>query len=290
MPGFNYGARIIVLAIVFICGVVLTGVIDSFMNLGNSASRIDLLWSVVLQNICTFGMPALLSAWILTRRPMEFTGLAHGFSFKAFVGLLVVFAVGLPFLNQLVAWNESVRLPSAMSEVESQLQAMEAAAKALSDKLLATESVGSMLVGVLVIGCLTGFCEELFFRGALQRLLQRRSVGPHAAIWISAIVFSIMHFQFYGFVPRILLGAFFGYLLLWSDSLWLSATAHALNNSLVVVSSWLVTKGIAHDPDKFGVADGGFPWFALISFIIVMSILLLGKNWLFKSKKIMRYG
>lgn len=290
MPGFNYGARLIVLAIVFICGVVLTGVLDGYLNLSQSSSRIDLLWGVVLQNICTFGIPALLSAWILTRRPMEFTGLGNGFSFRAVLGLLIVFAAALPFINQLVAWNEAVKLPAALSNVESQMQAMEEAAKAMSDKLLDAGSVGSMLVGVLVIGCLTGLCEELFFRGALQRLLQSRSVGSHAAVWISAIVFSIMHFQFYGFVPRILLGAFFGYLLLWSDSLWLSALAHALNNSLVVVSSWLVAKGLAPNLDGFGVMQEGFPWPAVVSFAVAILILCIGRNALFRRKKILRYG
>lgn len=291
MPGFSYGARLIVLAIVFICGVVLTGFFDGYLSLGQSASRIDLLWSVVLQNLCTFAMPALLSAWILTRRPMQFTGLVRGFSFRAFAGLLVIFAAGLPFLNQLVAWNEAVKLPEAMGAVESQLQAMEAAAKAMSEKLLAADGVGAMIVGLLVIGCLTGLCEELFFRGALQRLLQGQAIGPHAAIWISAVVFSVMHFQFYGFVPRIILGAFFGYLLYWSDSLWLPALAHALNNGLVVVSSWLVAKGLAPDLDSVGVATGEFPWIALISFVVVVLLLLFGRNLLFRSsKRIVRYG
>lgn len=291
MPGFNYGARLMVLAVVFICGAVVTGIIGGIIDAGQSSSRVLLLWSVVLQNLFTFAIPALLSAWILTRRPLVFTGLAQGFSFRACIGMIVLFAVGLPFINQLVAWNEAVRLPAAMSAVEEELQAMEAAARAMSEKLLDAEETSSMLVGLLVIGCLTGLCEELFFRGALQRLLQGRSVGPHAAVWISAVVFSVMHFQFYGFIPRIFLGAFFGYLLLWSGSLWLSAMAHALNNGLVVAGSWMEARGLAENLDSFGVASGNFPWVAVISFIAVVVMLIVGKNWMFENpKKLLRHG
>ena len=75
----------------------------------------------------------------------------------------------------------------------------------------------------------------------------------HIAIWITAIIFSAVHFQFYGFIPRVLLGAFFGYLALWSGSLWLPIFAHALNNSLVVISTWLTKRNtIDIDINKIG--------------------------------------
>lgn len=61
-------------------------------------------------------------------------------------------------------------------------------------------------------------------------------MNPHGAIWLAAVIFSAVHMQFFGFVPRLILGAYFGYLLLWSRSLWLPVAAHALNNALAVVA------------------------------------------------------
>jgi hypothetical protein len=94
-------------------------------------------------------------------------------------------------------------------------------------------------MSILIIGVLTGLAEELFFRGALQGLFFSTRINRHAIIWIVAIIFSALHFQFYGFIPRMLLGAYFGYLVWWSGSLWTSVAIHALNNSIVAVSQSL---------------------------------------------------
>ena len=74
------------------------------------------------------------------------------------------------------------------------------------------------------------------FRGSLQRLISERKINIHVAVWVTAFIFSIIHLQIFGFVPRLLLGAFFGYMLAWSGSLWLPIMAHAFNNSLTSCS------------------------------------------------------
>ncbi len=96
------------------------------------------------------------------------------------------------------------------------------------------DSFGQYLLGMLVIAVLPGFAEELLFRGIIQRELQRGTNNIHAAIWISAILFGAFHLQFYGLVPRILLGALFGYLYYWSGNLWVPMFAHFLNNGFQV--------------------------------------------------------
>ena len=93
-------------------------------------------------------------------------------------------------------------------------------------------------MNILIIGVLAGFGEELFFRGTFMRLMTTGRVNPHVAIWTVAVVFSAMHLQFFGFVPRTLLGAYFGYLLYWSRSLWVPIIIHASNNIIYVVWQW----------------------------------------------------
>jgi membrane protease YdiL (CAAX protease family) len=88
-----------------------------------------------------------------------------------------------------------------------------------------------------------------------------------------------MHFQFFGFIPRMLLGALFGYLYYWTGSLWVSAFAHALNNSMAVITAWLDNNGyMSCDLDSIGVATGSFPYMALISLMVTVLLLVNHKR------------
>ena len=98
--------------------------------------------------------------------------------------------------------------------------------------------------------------------------------NPHLAIWITAIIFSAIHLQFYGFIPRMLLGALLGYLFYWSGNLWLSILAHFVNNGFAVVVAYLINSNIiSEDAETIGAGDH--------SIIIGMSSLMLSSGLLF---------
>ena len=86
-----------------------------------------------------------------------------------------------------------------MSDIEQMLRQYEDMAKTTTDNLTKGKSFGGMLVLILTVGCLTGFGEEVFFRGMFTRLIIDKPCNKHIAIWIGAFLFSLMHFQFYGF-------------------------------------------------------------------------------------------
>ena len=97
--------------------------------------------------------------------------------------------------------------------------------------------------------------------------------NKHLAVWIVAFVFSTLHFQFYGFVPRMLLGAIFGYAYLWSGSLWVPVIAHAYNNSSVVVMTWLQKAGMASaEASEVGASS---PWLAVSSAVLAIVLMLV---------------
>jgi hypothetical protein len=103
----------------------------------------------------------------------------------------------------------------------------------------------------------------------------------HSAIWITAFIFSTMHFQFYGFIPRLLLGAFFGYLAFWSRSLWLPIFAHTLNNSMVVISTWLIKQNTnAIDVNKIGAnfSNGNYLLITISIIATSLGILILYRH------------
>ncbi len=238
--GMTFGMRLMILGMAFaLCLITGAGVVA----IAGSSNRTELLVSAALQNIIVFALPAMLTAYCLTRSPGDFLETDRVPSYR-WIGLVfLIYLLVYPALDAVIMWNEGWTLPESMSAFESVLRQTEEAARTATDTMLSTDSVGGLLINILIVGILTGICEELFFRGAIQQVLMSGGMRPAVAIWITAFLFSALHFQFYGFIPRLLMGAYFGWLMLRTGSLWTSAVAHALNNSIVVITTWLVNAG-----------------------------------------------
>lgn len=204
--------------------------------------------ATLIQDVVVFIAPALIAAVIFSRYPARFLCLERSPRIWTIVFAVVALLVSAPFQNVVIEWNESLRLPDALSSIARWMQESESRAQASLELLQGGTSVADLVMGLLIMGVLAGMSEEIFFRGALQGILMRDNRSAHAAIWVAAFIFSAFHFQFYGFIPRMLLGAFFGYLVWWSGSLWLAVIVHALNNSVVVYSKWNADRLGTEDP------------------------------------------
>jgi membrane protease YdiL (CAAX protease family) len=143
-----------------------------------------------------------------------------------------------------IEWNASIKLPESLSGIENWAEDLEESMKELTEYLTEFESTGYFIVAIVVIALIPGIGEELLFRGLLQNILKRMVKNDHAAIWIAAILFSAIHFQFYGFIPRMLLGALFGYLYVWSGNLIIPMVAHFINNSVSLIALYVYQKGL----------------------------------------------
>lgn len=256
-----------------ICGLFFTTLIGAIPLKGNA-----LQWSIIAcQNLLAFILPALLT-WKMCFKtnPLQSIEAEKLPSLKMIGVTLLIYFVAMPALNQIVYWNQEMRLPEFFSDFERWCREMEDQAETLTEGLLSSTSIFPTIVNILLIGVLTGIGEEFFFRGAFQKMLIWCKVNPHVAIWTAAVVFSALHFQFFGFIPRLLLGGFFGYLYWWSGNIWVNSFAHALNNSLVIISTWCINKGYLSDEvDMFGVSESGFPMFAIVSAILTAVIIYL---------------
>lgn len=264
---------ILVLFGLMICGLFLTSLL-SFLPFQGHAFQ----WTIFAgQNILAFILPSIL-AWKICfrRKPLVAIEANTLPSWKMLGFAVVVYALAIPALNQIVYWNQEMHLPDMFATFEEWCREMERVAEEQTKGLLSSTAIFDTLMNILIIAVLTGIGEEFFFRGGLQRMLIYCDANHHVAIWTSAVVFSAIHFQFFGFVPRVLLGAWFGYLYWWSGSIWLNAFAHALNNSLVIVSAWLINMGyLSEEFDMLGVATDTFPWLALLSAIMVAVLITL---------------
>ena len=154
------------------------------------------------------------------------------------------------------------------------MKATEKEAAKLTEAFMQMPTVGSFLFNMLMIAVLPAIGEEFMFRGLIQRLLKEWLGNIHVAILIAALLFSAMHMQFYGFLPRLMLGIVFGYLFYWTGSLWIPIFAHFIQNGLVVTVTYLGQQGIiGGDYENFG-STGNIP-VILVSLIISAFILYI---------------
>jgi membrane protease YdiL (CAAX protease family) len=150
----------------------------------------------------------------------------------------------------------------------------EALGARITEAFLSTTSAGGLTVNLIMIAVLPALAEELLFRGVLAKLFRDWTRSNHLAVMISAFVFAAIHLQFYGFLPRFLLGVALGYLFFWSGSLWLPIAAHFTNNFLSVMVEFLFRKGlIPTNAENFGFTTSA--WLTGFSFITVVLILYL---------------
>lgn len=151
------------------------------------------------------------------------------------IGLLSVIVI-LPFNEVIIDWNQHLPLPTLLGAVGEWMDRKEQESILLTNQLIAFNSGHQLVIAVLVIGLIASIGEEVFFRGVIQRKFIEWTANAHLGIWLAAVLFSAVHFQFYGFFPRLLLGVLFGYLYYWSGNLWVAILAHLINNSLVVIT------------------------------------------------------
>lgn len=273
MKNSGFSARLFLFFLVFVfC--FLSGLLVGLELFGESMTLplTTYKWQQLVQSAFAFLLPPLLFASLCHEQPLRYLGLYEPIGWRQALLVVAAMLVAVPCINLLAWLNEQVPFPSFMSGLETRLRLLEDQAQTQTDFLLRAPTFGGLWLNLLVLALMPALGEELFFRGALQRLFGE--VMPKAwPVWLAAFVFSAVHMQFFGFVPRMLLGAFFGYLLLWSGSLWLPVLAHLVNNAVVVVFRYLqMHYPTIPDMDALGTAD---TWWAGVLSAVAFAALVV---------------
>lgn len=276
------GTRLLVLFCLMGAGLIFASVLSRLV------AKMGLLAMLTVQDVIAFIAPAIAAMAIFYRRPLHVMCLDRFPSLNVLLIIVLFYFVSLPGMNWLVAANEAMTLPSCMSGIEQIMRLLEDSAAEMTAQLLDITSVWQLICSVFVVGIMAGVSEEVLFRGAMLRTMQDSRLGTHAVVWIVAIIFSAFHMQFYGFIPRMVLALWLGYLFVWTRSLWAPIIAHTLNNSTVVVMSYLTGKGIVGEDfgDQLGLpADGAFPWLAVTSIVLSIALAIFTSRFLRKSSQ-----
>jgi membrane protease YdiL (CAAX protease family) len=229
--------------------------------------------------ILLFIVPAVIFALLFTKAKIRYLGILNKAAWKTMLISGVGMVLALPLINGLAELNQHMHLPASFQHLEEWMAQSEAQMKDLTEAFMRGTSVNTLLLNLFVIAFLAALSEELFFRGVIQKVLIECFKNKHVGVWIGAILFSAFHLQFFGFFPRMLMGAYLGYLFVWSGSLWPGIFAHFLNNGLATYSAWLMNRGsVSKDIDTFGSNQQDWIYVFISGVLVIISLVLVYKT------------
>ena len=252
-----------------------TGFLKGFnaMNDFNDSTTIAFLkYFQVVNQIGVFILPALLYGYLENRNACSYLKIDQKPGiYLLFISILLIIAF-IPAVNAMVWLNEQMKLPTFIKGIEDWMRESEDKTNLLTEAFLNVSTLGGLIINLFIIGFLAALGEEFLFRGVILRLFSDGLKNTHLAVILSAILFSAFHLQFFGFLPRTALGILFGYIYVWSGSLWIPVILHFIFNGTTVVVAYLYQNGfISTDIESFGVTDNVF----IISASFIFTFLFL---------------
>ncbi|HRG59951.1 MAG TPA: CPBP family intramembrane metalloprotease [Bacteroidia bacterium] len=226
----------------------------------------------VMQALGLFILPTFVFAKLDSTKMSAYLSLNKKPLFYSLICAVLIMLCAQPLINWMADINGQMPAPAWMHESEKE-------AAAITKIFLEMNNYGDLLVNLFMIALIPAIGEELLFRGLFQPLFQKLTKNPHLGIWLSAILFSALHMQFLGFFPRMFMGAAFGYLLLWSGSLWLPIIGHFVNNAGAVIIAFMIQKaGMPQELETVGVGEGAILYVLVSTFLVGVLLFLVRKN------------
>ena len=237
----------------------------------------SLMFTQILSSFFSFVGTSYIYLKMVETKPLSFLNFEKLPKASVFIFMFLAQLCFSPFNGLMQSINENMKLPSFLAGLEKILKSMEDSMAGMMDFLAVFDTPAKFIMAFITIAILAGIGEELLFRGLIQRKFMKAFENPHVAIWVTAIVFSAIHFQFYGFLPRMLLGAVLGYFYYWSGNIWVPIAGHIFNNGLALVMVHLVKiKAISPDIEKLDKIP--------TPYIMMSTVVFLGLMYLIQTK------
>ena len=228
-----------------------------------------------IQSLGMFVFSALLAVFLYAKSIRNELNLKPTKIVAIIIALILTFTI-TPFLGLSMHLNSFLELPDFMSGIQEWMQSKEDSIAEMTKVLLNVEGLGGLMANLLVIAVIPAIGEEFIFRGIIQKQFGKIFKNHHIAILVAAFIFSAIHLQFFGFLPRFILGIILGYLYVWSKSLWLPILFHFFNNGKAVILAYKtdIDKAMANE---FSLDSEFITLFVLFSAITVLLMIVLYK-------------
>jgi len=199
-----------------------------------SITSLPSLASQALSQIIMFGMAPLL--WSLmfegtTYKNISFQNKNIKYYILIAIGLLIV---SMPLIDGINIWNNSWHFQG-----EESFRLMEENAQRVMEKFMQDTSTSNLILNIIVLALIPALLEEYFFRVALQTSMINLFRNKFIGIFLTSILFSLIHFQLFSFFPRVIMGIFLGYLYVLSKNVVVPIVYHFFNNLIIVMGYYL---------------------------------------------------
>lgn len=227
-----------------------------------------------IQAVFGFFIPALVTAWLLNRQPLKLLGFSPGIKISQAGLVVLIMGASLVVSASLSYFNNIIPIPGSWKVTfdkweNSYIEQVTA--------IIGLNNSGEYILAIIVMAFLPALCEETLFRGGLQNFLTRSTKIPWLSILIVSIIFSAVHFSWYGFLSRFFLGVILGFIYHYSGKIWLSILAHFLNNALAITVIYIYK--MQGKPLKEAIADnGGGSYWGILLLPVVIGLLLFFKR------------
>jgi membrane protease YdiL (CAAX protease family) len=250
LPGFYEHLKVLLYIVFFsLSGVLVFAFLSRYLgilffdvdllNPKSGAENPDFVAATTLyQGLSLLGIflaPAILTPLVLKKKVNDFVPYKNPVEGRDFFAFIILFIVAFPFLEWIIIMNQKMQLPGFMQGIENWMQEQESSRGELTFMVAKASNISELLIKLLVIAVIPAICEEFFFRGTLLKFLANWTKRSHLSIFLGAFIFSAIHLQFYGFLPRFILGLFFGYTVYLTRSIWIAVILHFINNSIAVL-------------------------------------------------------
>ncbi len=226
-----------------------------------------------LASIIAFGLPSIALAMMAKGNWYTHLGFTTIKSYQQ-IGIVILLALtGLILSGALGSLTEKIPIPT---HFKNWAENLEAQYKKAMLSMTHMNSFMDLAYALLAVAIIPAIIEEVYFRGTLQKIVLDLTGKPYAAIILTAIFFSAIHFSFFGFLSRMALGMVLGYIYHYSKNIWLPILLHFLNNGIAVVTLYL----IRNNPAKVDqMMDDNLPiYWGLLALVGVYYLLKKLKN------------
>jgi len=231
----------------------------------------------VLSHLGLFVIPSIVFAWLVGKSPWRYLAANQTPFLRNIILVVFLMLAALPLVNFLMNLNENIAFPEFLNRMETWMRLKEDRAMAATRLFLEVSGWQALLFNVFMIAIIPAIGEEFVFRGIIQKELGGWFGNVHVAVWVAAGLFSAMHLQFFGFLPRLALGVILGYQLVLTRNIWIPVFAHFFNNAAAVVVYYLKHNGyITLEIDQVGLGTGSV-FYALASLGAVTLLLVFLK-------------
>lgn len=247
--------------------------ITELQHAAGNGTRADVLrYLLVVQAVSLFIAPSACIAFMLRNTGQPFIRTSKIPSYSIYLIASAAILASMPFVNLMAELNRM--LIDGLMGTDNWMAVSEANAKHITESLLLNSEWRSLFLNIGAMAVVPAIAEELFFRGTLQGLIERGTKNAHVAVIMTAVLFSAMHIQFYGFIPRAVMGIFMGYLYIWYRSLWLPILVHFVNNAAAVILYFMIQRHYVPQWIENVGSDTSTIGLSFVSFSVVMYALV----------------